>query len=235
MKRRFSPSRTLTNSGLALAIALPAGISSLGAATLINGSFENFGTYVNTPGTDRMSGVAANGWFVSTNTPDWFLGAPGPAGLWLTHWGDFFAVGAAQASTYREGLSQTVGSLSVGQTYIVKFQQANGLLFDQGSHLGTGEVGGWEVLVDGVSVGMSASANDNTTPSPAFTSAWTEGSITFEASATSQTIEFLAYGGSAGNPTFQFLDEVTIEIVPEPTSPLLASLGGLFVLRRRRD
>ncbi|MCB1134405.1 MAG: hypothetical protein KDN05_25040, partial [Verrucomicrobiae bacterium] len=37
------------------------------AATLINGSFENLSSsYVNTPGADLMSGVAADGWSVSS-------------------------------------------------------------------------------------------------------------------------------------------------------------------------
>ncbi len=207
------------------------------AATLINGSFENLSsTYVNTPGADLMSGVAADGWTVSANSPDWYLGAPGPTGLWFTPWDDFFTGAAAEGSGYREGIRQTITGLEIGTTYTLEFQQANGLRFDQGSHIGVGNTGGWEVLLDGGTILSSASLNDNSTPTPSFPGSWNLGSVSFEATAASQTIEFLAYGGSAMNPTFQFLDSVTLteSQVPEPgTTPLIA-LASLGLWRRRR-
>jgi hypothetical protein len=218
-----------------LAAAAVTGTFPLGAVTLLNGSFENLSSsYSNTAGTDSMSGVAADGWSVSTNTPDWFLGAPGPAGLWFTPWGDFFAVGAATDAGYREGISQTISGLTIGQNYAISFQQANGLLFDQASYVGAGTVGGWEVLIDGISVLSSPSTNDNSVPFPAFTTEWSPASALFEATATSQTIEFLAYGGSGVNPTFQFLDSVSVDAVPEPSTSLLVVFGGLALILRRR-
>lgn len=204
---------------------------------MVNGSFENLSsTYANTPGTDSMSGVAADGWTVSSNSPDWFLGAPGPAGLWSTPWGDFLAVGAATGSDYREGILQEISGLIVGETYLIEFQQANGLLFDQGSYLGIGTVGGWEVRIDGIGLLFAASTNDNSLPSPAFTSSWSPNSFSFIASASSQTLEFLAYGGTEIAPTFQFLDNVTITAIPEPTTAgMLAGAGALVLLRRRKE
>ena len=228
----------MDGSRLAVAVLTCFLTSSLPAATIINGSFENLSSsYNNTPGADSMSGVAADGWTVSTNTPDWFLGAPGPTGLWLTPWGDFFAVGAAEGAGYREGLSQTIAGLTVGQNYRLEFQQANGLRFDQGSHIGIGNTGGWEVLLDGSPILTSASLNDNSTPTASFPGSWNLGSVIFQATAESQTIEFLAYGGGSSTPTFQFLDSVilTESQIPEPGTALLLSLLPLACLRRRRS
>lgn len=209
----------------------------LRAASLVNGSFENLSSsYVNTPGSDSMSGTAADGWTASTNTPDWFLGAPGPSGLWLTPWGDFFAVGAAEGTGYREGISQTITGLTVGQYYRLEFQQANGLRFDQGSYLGVGSTGGWEVLLDDVSILSASSLNDNSTPALSFPSSWNLSSVIFQATSESQTVEFLAFGGATAAPSFQFLDSVilTESQIPEPSSPLLTGLTALILWRRKR-
>jgi hypothetical protein len=209
----------------------------LKAATLVNGSFEDLGapSYIVNATTDSMSAVAPDGWTISANTPDWFLGAPGaPSGLWNTPWGDLFVVGAAEGAGYREGISQSISGLTIGQVYLIEFQQANGLLFDQVEYQGIGTVGGWEVRIDGSPVLLSNSVNDNSVPAPAFTTDWGPASVSFEATATSQTLEFLAFGGTAGNETYQFLDEVTINAIPEPASGLLAALGSVALLRRRR-
>ena len=181
-----------------------------------------------------MSGLAADGW-TATNSPDWHLGAPGPAGLWFTPWGDFFAVGAAEGTSYREGISQTITGLVIGESYTIAFQQANGLRFDQGSYLGVGNSGGWELLMDGSSILTSNSLNDNSSPTASFPGGWNPGSVTFDAVSESQTVEFLAYGGSEMNPSFQFLDAVTIaqNQIPEPSTALLM-VGSSFVLLRRR-
>ena len=215
------------------------GTTCLPAATIVNGSFENLSSsYVNTPASDSMSNAVADGWTISSESPDWFLGAPGPTGRWSTPWGDFFAVGAAGELGYREGLSQTITGLTVGSYYRIEFQQANGLLYDQGAYIGLGNTGGWEVLIDGASVLVSGSLNDNsvsTMPFPGGTD-WNLGSVIFQATATSQDLEFLAYGDSATEPTFQFLDSVIIteSQIPEPGTTLLTVLGGLALLVRKR-
>ena len=141
----------------------------------------------------------------------------------------------AASGTYREGVSQAITGMTVGQHYEITFQQANGLLFEQGSYVGTGNVGGWEVFLDGISVVSSLSSNDNSTPALDFPGAWSEGSVVFQATAASQTIEFRAYGSGAG-PTMQFLDNVTIAAtqIPEPSSALLVTVAGIGVLVRRR-
>lgn len=212
----------------------------LHAATIVNGSFENLTlSYVNTAGSDSMSNAVADGWTISTNSPDWFLGAPGPSNRWSTPWGDFFAVGAAGELGYREGLSQTITGLTVGSFYRIEFQQANGMLYDQGSYIGAGNTGGWEVLIDGSSVLSSGSLNDNSIPATPFPVAgtdWNLSSVIFQATATSQDLEFLAYTDSPTDPTFQFLDSVIIteSQIPEPETALLFAFGGLALLGRRR-
>ena len=215
------------------------GASPASAATLVNGSFENLSaSFVLGPG-DRMAGATADGWSILSESPDWLLGAPGPSGRWFTPWGDFFTVGAAEGAGYREGVSQTITGMTVGTFYRIEFQQANGLLFDQGSYLGVGNTGGWEVRIDGTPILTSASLNDNSTPTLPFPGGtdWNLGSVLFQATATSQDLEFLAYGGSAVNPTFQFLDSVIIteSQIPEPGPMVLAllALGGFLVRRRR--
>lgn len=209
------------------------------AATILNGSFENLSSsYVNTPASDSMSNAVADGWTISSESPDWFLGAPGPTNRWSTPWGDFFAVGAAGELGYREGLSQTITGLTVGSHYRIEFQQANGLLYDQGAYIGLGNTGGWEVLIDGASVLVSGSLNDNlvsTMPFPGGTE-WNLGSVIFQATATSQDLEFLAFGDSPTEPTFQFLDSVIIteSQIPEPGTTLLTVFGGLALFVRKR-
>lgn len=210
------------------------GLSS--AATLVNGSFEDTGgTYVNVAGSDLMSNVAAPGWSVSTNSPDWVLAAGGSGALWSTDWGSHFAMGAS-AGTYREGVSQTITGMTVGVNYQITFQQANGMIFDQGSFLGLGNAGGWEVLLDGAPLISSTSTNDNTTLPPGVPGEWQETQISFVATAPSQVFEFLAFDASGGGPTFQFLDnvEVTQIQIPEPSSALLIVVSGIGLLARRR-
>jgi hypothetical protein len=232
-QNRLPLSRSLTPIALAAVVMIFPG--SLKGVTLVNGSFEDLSApFFSSPGGDIMSNVAADGWTVATNSPDWFYAAPGPGALWSTDWGDYFTMGAA-SGTYREGVSQTVTGMTVGQNYEIAFHQANGLLFEQGSYVGTANVGGWEVFLDGISVLSSPSLNDNSTSSLDFPGTWSTGSVIFEATAASQTLEFRAYDIGTG-PTMQFLDNVTINAtqIPEPSAVLLIALSGAGILVQRR-
>ncbi len=189
------------------------------AASFVNGSFENLApSYVDVPGADHMNNAAADGWLIALNSPDWFWGE-GPEGLWNTPYGDHFMLGAATGfvagGVYREGIHQVVSGLTPGEDYSISFSHANGLYFDPdptpGFYEGMGTTGGWQVLVDGNSVLVTSSTNDNSIAAPEHTTEWDTSSVTFTATATSHDIWFVAWKPDGPqSPTFQFLDAVEI-------------------------
>ena len=214
-------------------------VSSLQAVTITNGSFENLtSSYVNLAGADRESNAAADGWSITVESPDWFWGE-GPDGLWETNWGDYFMNGASTGLTYREGFSQSVSGFTIGQTYTLNFSHANGLFYNPGTpgfYEGINIPGGWEVLLNGDSLYLADSVNSNNTIFLDFTMDWFTRNIDFIATAETIEIEFLAYknpqvGGQ--DPTFQFLDNVSITTVPEPQSFVMIMVAGVILLRRR--
>ena len=212
------------------------------AVTLVNPSFEDtLATYVNLADADRMTSTAAPGWSILLNSPDWFWGE-GPANLWNTPFGDHFAIAAAtgfSGAAYREGIVQTVSGFTIGEIYEVSFSHANGLFFNPGTpgfYEGAGTAGGWQVAVDGTSAGLVSSTNDHSTPALEHTTEWQTGSVTFTATATTHDIQFVAFKPDGSqDPTFQFLDAVSITQVPEPSRAILAllALGAVLTKRRR--
>ncbi|BCX48968.1 hypothetical protein HAHE_28760 [Haloferula helveola] len=215
-------------------------VPSLHAVTVVNGSFENLtSAYVDIPGADRDGNAAADGWTISAESPDWFWGE-GPEGLWETNWGDYFMNGASTGPTYREGFSQTISGFTIGATYTLNFSHANGLFFNPGTpgfYEGVNVPGGWEVLLNGSSLYLADSVNSNAVAAPDHTTDWFTRNIDFVATAETIEIEFLAYknpqvGGQ--DPTFQFLDNVSITTVPEPGCAVLCVAGLLLSVRRRR-
>ncbi|MEM1083685.1 MAG: PEP-CTERM sorting domain-containing protein [Verrucomicrobiota bacterium] len=214
------------------------------AVTFTNGSLEDLdSSYSGLVGSDLMENAAATGWSTwGSTSPDWVV-ADGPEGLYNTPYGDYFALagatGAFDVGVYREGVSQTITGLVVDETYEVSFSHANGLRWNPqgvGFWEGVGFAGGWQVLVDSSSIGLVASTNDNGTPSAPWTVDWQSSSLTFTATATSHDIHFIAYkpDSPSQDPTFQFLDEVNVVVVPEPSVALLGCMGAGLALRRRR-
>lgn len=211
-----------------------AGFLPASAVTVVNGSFENLdSSYVNATGFDQMNMNVAPGW-TPVDTPDWFWGE-GPANLWNTPYGDYFTLGAAN-EIYREGVFQTITGLTIGLEYVVGFSQANGLYYT-GAYEGADFVGGWEVLVDGLSLDLFDSANSNSVPAPDHTSDWLDRTVSFVATAEEMELKFLAYKNPqimAQGATFQFLDSVTVSPVPEPSAVFLLVLGTLGLATRRQ-
>lgn len=134
------------------------------------------------------------------------------------------------------GLSQTITGLKVGQAYALSFYWAGAQ--QTGFTGATSE--GWGVTFGSQTYSVSNSPPGQTNqPSGGFTP-WTLATTTFVASATSQTLSFLATGAPSGTPPFSLLDGVSLVAAPEPSTWVImtAALVGsslLFRARRRRD
>ena len=216
---------------------------SLGASAVTNGSFEDLdASYVNDSGWDLDDAAAGTGWSIF-QTPDW-IWSNGPEDLYNTPDGTYFALGAATGSfatsVYREGVYQSVSGFTIGEQYEISFSHANGLRYNAQtlSYEGVGVTGGWQVLLDGTttSLGLIPSTNDNSTPSGFFTSEWQDSSVTFTATAETHEVRFVAYkpDSASQDPTFQFLDSVDVQLVPEPSTLIILSAVGALALQRRR-
>lgn len=212
--------------------------SSADGVTFSNGSFENLtSSYANIAMEDRDDNAASDGWDISSESPDWMWGE-GPESRWNTPWGDHFVLGAANSTGFREGVSQSVSGFTVGASYELTFSHANGLYYTTSmGYEGVGRPGGWEVKLDGVTLTLADSANAISSVSLEHTSDWFTREIEFVALQETIEFEFLAYLNpqvSGQGATFQYLDNVSVTGVPEPSLGLLAAIGILLSCGRRR-
>ena len=225
---------------LALVLGFSFSASNTKAQSFANSSFEELvpGQFVN-GGDDKMIFTAAPGWTISDGSPDWMYG-PGVS-LWDTNWGDFFQIGGAfdpatglggtlpivGAFSFREGLGQTVSGFVPGGLYRIDFSHTNGFYE---TPLVVPPTGGWELFLDGISVKLAPSANviGSFFPLP-HTTDWQTSSHVFQATSASHSFDFLAYNpaGATTGPTGQWLDNVTITPIPEPSTALVALAGIL--------
>ena len=144
-------------------------------------------------------------------------------------------------------VSQTVTGLSVGKTYILTFYYAgaqqeafNG---DTTESL-TINFGGTFVSGPGAQSGSFTGGTSYTTatislPEHSF-SGWYEGSVSFVATSTSTTVNFLAGGTPTGQPPFTLLGGVDMELVPEFSNWMVFAGFGILciffeLLRRRKS
>ncbi len=140
--------------------------------------------------------------------------------------------------TFTSPLQQTVGGLTVGQSYLLSFWWAAGELSNrtgyQTSQL-TGTFGG-----DAFATSTFFNSHPIGSPTqnlPGDFSGWHQVSFNFTAHTTSQVLSFLAVGSPAGNlPPVAFLDGVSLTRVPEPGvwALMLMGFAGLGVALRRR-
>ena len=129
---------------------------------------------------------------------------------------------------YSDAIYQVVDNLIVGRHYQVGFYQASGQNIDQ-----VGPT--FEQWI--VGFGNSTQYSSVMYTEPKGTTPWTHQVLEFVADSTSEKLSFLAYGGPAGGPPVSFLDGITLNRVPEPSSIALSAIGivgiGLVCLRRR--
>jgi len=155
-------------------------------------------------------------------------------------------------------LSQTIGGLVSGDQYAVSFKWAGAqqMGFDGGvSCAGTSNptatnctTDQWDVFLGTVpsivnnqpatyTTGQELSTNVITVPNNGFVT-WMSQTLTFTASAASETLSFVAQGSPNGAPPFALLADVSMTQVPEPATVAILLTGiaglGLAGLRRRK-
>ncbi len=141
--------------------------------------------------------------------------------------GNFFA--ADGGGNFAAGTKQTITGLLVGHQYAVGFDWAAGQ--QHGFTGATTEA--WEVSLGTQSFTTTPVA----TASHGF-SAWRHQTFVFTAAGASQVLEFFAVGTPGNLPPISFLDNVTLEAVPEPATwaMMIAGFGMTgFAARRRRS
>lgn len=122
-------------------------------------------------------------------------------------------------------LTQLITGLTIGQTYVLSFQWASA---QQTAHSGS-TTEAFTVTLGSQS--LSTAVNSNV--SGGFTG-WQTQTMTYTATATSETLSFLAVGTPSGTPPFSLLANVDLE-VPEPAAFSILAMGllGLVMARRR--
>ncbi len=139
--------------------------------------------------------------------------------------GNFVAEdGNAELNT---AFSQQIAGLRPGVDYALTFYQAA----SQQIGLGGATTEQWQVSLGGETEDSTLMHN----PSESFTP-WTEQTLIFTASSTSEALTFLALGSPQGLPPIALLDGVSLTEVPEPAFLAVAGIGlvGVFALGRRR-
>lgn len=135
---------------------------------------------------------------------------------------------ASDGAYQRGAISQAVNNLVIGNNYFLSFYWAAAQ--QQGFTGATTE--GWDVSFGGTTY----STPTVSTASQGF-SPWRQQTFSFQATALSQTLSFLATGAPSGLPPFSLLDGVSLQ-VPEPATWAIVMLGvvgaGAMSLHRRR-
>jgi hypothetical protein len=127
-------------------------------------------------------------------------------------------------------ITQTITGLTVGQTYILKFYWGGA---QQQSFTGA-TTESWTVTLGA----QSFSTTPVSVPTNSF-SGWMQQTFAYKATATSETLSFLAVGTPTGEPPFSLLADVDLEVIPDFSNWMVFAAFGVLciifeVMRRRR-
>lgn len=146
--------------------------------------------------------------------------------------GNFVAIDGD--STYGKPISQTINGLVIGTSYTLSFYQAAAQ--QKGSGNGNPTTERWSVTLGSSPAQLSTQM---TNPDKGFT-AWSQQTMTFTATQTSELLTFAAAGTPSGVPPISLLDGVSLSAnAPEPQTYGLVGLAlvmfpALHRLRRRK-
>lgn len=165
-----------------------------------------------------------------TVTGSGYMGNVGFYSLAAPPSGSFF-IAADGDSGYAGSISQTVGGLTPGSEYNVKFDWAGA----QQTGFSGATTESWQVTFGSETLSTNTVSVPNNSSSP-----WESATLKFTASSASQVLSFLALGSPNGQPPWVLLSNVTLTDanappIPEPgTLAMLAvGLAGLALMRRR--
>lgn len=231
------------------ALALFACVSPARANLVANGNFT--GTTLNSPGgyvcpsadscvstvTDWSATCSASGCdFSQTPTSLLFYGTGGTAwnGSPSDSFGGFYTPSTDLAgysgnyiaddgdSHYSGSIYQTINGLTVGQNYVLTFDEAGA---EQSGGCCAPNFESWQV-----SLGAESQTSTVLNNAAGGFTGWTAQSMTFSATGTSEVLNFLSVGGPTGAPPVALLADVSLtQATPEPAYFVLLG-GGLALM-----
>ncbi len=213
-----------------IAVVLVAVSMSAGhAAVFTNGSFESASIAVDTNMDSSTPIGAITGWVLNIG-----------AGERMRYEDDFFGflspTDGVREIAFNNG--QTTPGASISQTFDTVIGTQYVVTFDVGSVDTTNDNSGGGNLVLTASVDAAGASPVSTTivvTDDPIVSSWshTDQTLSFTASSISTTLTFLDESDFTQNADV-LLDNVRLEVIPEPASLALLGIGGVMVIRRRR-
>ena len=204
------------NKFFALSI-LAVGIVSQSQAVLINGSFENG------PIPDYYAGgtgdTTVTGWTGINTGFEWLIPSTIYGGVFGAACDGLAIVDVANFTNNLGGIEQTF-TTTIGQMYLLSYCAGTS---NYAGRTGTGIL---EISIDGNTYTNSLS-NAN------LVIAWNTYSIPFTATQTSTTLKFI--NREDANTHFAFVDNASVEAVPEPATMLALSAGLAALARKKRN